>query len=253
MLQDAMIIAGDAFRDATRRKFVVFLLLMIAVLQVAVFSLYGEISLGVHDKMLKDASLAMVSIVGLISALSIGFQVPRELRERTAMTLFAKPLGREAYLVGKVLGGAGISLMNMFVVAVGCIFVLNMNGLTDKTFVAGYFQSFILTYVGSIDVIALALLLSIFLSEGAVAIGSIVIYVVGNAAYMMSVSSSGLSAVGSILKYVLPNYFMLDIKTEAAAGLSTSMSYVGISAAYGIVYAVMVTALCITLFKGRDL
>lgn len=253
MFQDAMIIAGDAYRDATRRKGVVYLLLLIAIAQVAVFSLYGEISLGVEDKMLMDASLAMISLVGLVSALSIGFQVPRELRERTAMTLFAKPMGREAYLVGKALGGAGLAFRNMLVVALGCLFVLNSKDLTTQAFTVGFFQSFLLSFIATIDIIAIALLLSIFLTEGAVVMGCIIVFALGNATYMMSVSETGLSAIGGILKYVLPNFFLLDIKTEVAASLKTSFPYLAFSAAYGICYAVMVTSLCVTLFKKRDL
>ena len=253
MFQDAMIIAGDAYRDANRRTGVVYLLLIIAILQVAVFSLYGEISLGVEDKMLMDASLGMVSLVGLISALSIGFQVPRELRERTAMTLFAKPMGREAYLVGKVLGGAGLAFRNMLVVAIGCLFILNSNDLTNQAFTTGFLQSFLLSFIATVDVIAIALLLSIFLSEGAVVMGCVIVFVLGNATHMMSVSETGLSAIGGVLKYVLPNYFLLDIKTEVAASLPTSFPYLASAAAYGICYAVMVTSLCVTLFKKRDL
>ena len=84
MIEDAMIIAGDSYREATRRKGVVFLLLLIAVAQVAVFSLYEEISLGVSDKMLMDSGLAMVTLVGIMSSMGVVFQVPKELRDRTA-------------------------------------------------------------------------------------------------------------------------------------------------------------------------
>lgn len=253
MISDAYTIAGDAFRDATRRKGVVYLLLLIAIAQVSVFSLYGEISLGIEDKMLMDASLGMVYLVGLVSAFSVAFQVPRELRERTAMTLFAKPMGRESYLVGKVLGGSALAFRNMLVVALGSLFILSSKDITNAAFTVGYFQSFVLALVAAVDVIAISLLLSIFLSEGAVVIGAIISIVLGNATYMMSNSESGMATIAAALKYVLPNFFLLDIKTEVAAGLSSSMPYVASSAAYGVAYAVMLTSLCVLLFKRRDL
>ncbi|MBF0196758.1 MAG: ABC transporter permease subunit [Planctomycetes bacterium] len=254
MIEDAMIIAGDAYRDATKRKGVVYFLLGIAILQVGVFSLYEEISLGVADKLVKDAAVGMLSLVGILSGLTVIFQVPRELRERTAMTLFAKPLGREAYLLGKMIGVSGLALRNMIVVALGSLFILNTQGqLGDSSFVRSFFESGLLSFVGVIDIVAIALLLSIFLSEGVSIIVTAVIFVFGNALYMLANSSAGVASVATIAKYILPNFYLLDIKTEAVAELSYSPEYIGLSSAYGLSYAVMIMALSVIIFKKRDL
>jgi ABC-type transport system involved in multi-copper enzyme maturation permease subunit len=253
MIEDVMTIAGDAYRDATRRKGIVYLLLLIAVAQVSVFSLYDEISLGIANKMLTDAGLAMVFLVGIISAMSVAFQVPKELRDRTAMTLFAKPMGRESYLVGKVVGISWLALRNMGLVGLGILLVFGFKNMGDESLVVGFLQSLLLAFVAAVDFIAIALLLSLFLSEGAVAIAMLVILVVGSASYSWSVSQSSLASVASLVKYILPNLYLLDIKSEVAAGLKTSGSYLALSAGYGLSYAVMLTCLSISIFKRRDL
>ena len=254
MLHDALTIAGDAYRDANRRRSVVFFLLFIAVLQVAVFSLYGDISLGIEDKLLKDSGMAMVMVVGLFSALTAAFQIPRELRERTAMTLFAKPMGRESYILGKVIGVGGLALRNMIIVALGVLWVLNMKGLPKfGEFSVAYLQSFLLSFAAAVDLVALSVLLSLFFTEGAVVLLSIITYFVGNATFMLAVSDSGMAMVAKVFKYVLPSFFLLDIKSEAAAGLSVSPTYMCLSVAYGLAYAVALVALSMVLFRKRDL
>jgi len=253
MLNDAMTIAGDAFRDANRRKGVVYFLLIIAIAQVAVFALYGEISLGIEDKLLKDVGLGMISLVGLLSALAMAFQIPRELREKTAMTLFAKPLGRESYLVGKLMGISFLAIRNMGIVALGVIFILNSNELTGDGFTSGFLQSFLLTVVGTIDLIAITLLISLYLTEGISVLLAIILTILGNLTFAISHSETGLSSVAGIFKYILPNFYLFDIKSEVAASLNTSVPYMLFASGYGIAYAIMLASLSLILFRKRDL
>ena len=254
-MNDVMTIAADAYRDATKRKGVTYFLLFLAIAQVAVFSLYEEISLGIHEKMIKDASLGVLYLVGIVSSMALAFQVPRELRERTAMTLFAKPMGRESYLAGKVLGIGMLSLRNLVFVSIGVLVVVKLvqPDLLDKEYVSGYGQAFLMTFVASVTLVSLCLLLSLFMSEGSVVIGLVVILVLGNASFGLSHSEGSLSFVGTVLGYLLPNLYLLDIKTETAAGIATSNGYVFMGMLYGLSYAVMVTSLSMVLFRKRDL
>jgi len=253
MLNDAMTIAGDAFRDANRRKGVVYFLLLIAIAQVAVFALYGEISLGIEDKLLKDVGLGMISLVGLLSALAMAFQIPRELREKTAMTLFAKPLGRESYLVGKLMGISFLAIRNMGLVALGVIFILNSNDLTGEGFIGGFLQSFLLTVVGTIDLIAITLLISLYLTEGISVLLAVILTILGNLTFAIAHSETGLASVAGIFKYILPNFYLFDIKSEVAASLNTSVPYMLFASGYGIAYAIMLASLSLILFRKRDL
>ena len=83
---------------------------------------------------------------------------------------------------------------------------------------------------------------------------SLIIFFVGNATYMLSVSSGkGMAALASLLKHVLPNFYIMDIKTEVAAGLEVSAPYLLYGLAYGLAYAVAITALAVVLFKKKDI
>jgi ABC-type transport system involved in multi-copper enzyme maturation permease subunit len=253
MIQDAMTIAGDSFRDANRRKGVVLFLLLIAIAQVGVFKLYGEISLGIEDKLLKDVGLGMIALVGILSGLTMAFQIPRELREKTAMTLFAKPLGRESYIIGKWLGICFLAMRNMAIVTIGILCIYVLCDLNKGDFIGGMLQSVLLALVGTIDLIAITLLISLYLSEGISVLIAVIITLVGNLTFGLAHSESGMAAVAGIAKYILPNFYLFDIKSEVAAGLTTSVQYMLFATGYGIAYAVMLTSLSVILFRKRDL
>ena len=254
MIQDSLVIGIDAYKSANRRKGTIFLLLLIAILQVAVFALYKDISLGIEDKLLKDVGLGMILIVGAISGLTAAFQIPTELRERTAMTLFAKPLGREAYMLGKLIGVAVNALKNMFIVGVGVYIVFNFKGtILSQEFTIGFLQSFLLVFISVIDLIALTLILCLFMSEGVVVLTTLCVFVLGNAVFMLSYSSTGISAIAGVLKYILPNFYLFDIKNEAAANLSISSQYIAFTSLYGIAYAVVALSIALLVFNKKDL
>jgi hypothetical protein len=256
MLNDALVIAVDSYKSANRRKGIVYFLLIVAILQVGVFSLYGEISQGNQIKMLKDVGLGMITLVGLLSALTTAFQIPGELRDRTAMTIFSKPLGREAYLVGKLIGISGLVLRNMAVVTIGILIILMLNdkAILNKAFTSSFLQSFWLSFLGSIDLIAVTLILCLFLSEGTVVISAVIIFILGNATYMFANSDTGLAGIAGIVRYIIPDFHMFDIKSETASiALDVSSSFVMYSTAYGLAYATMAVSLALIIFKQRDL
>jgi len=169
------------------------------------------------------------------------------------MTLFAKPLGRESYLIGKLLGITFLALRNMLIVALGVIFILNSNNLTGNGFVGGFLQSFLLTFIGTVDLIAITLLTSLYLTEGISVLLAVILTIVGNLTFALANSETGLAGIMGIIKYILPNFYLFDIKSEVAASLNTSVPYMLFATGYGIAYAVMLTSLSVILFRKRDL
>jgi ABC-type Na+ efflux pump permease subunit len=51
-----------------------------------------------------DVSLTLNTVAAILIAVSITFEIPRELRDGVASTLLTKPLGRTQYIVGKFIG-----------------------------------------------------------------------------------------------------------------------------------------------------
>src|SRR5213593_3021743 len=121
-------IARNAFREAVRDRvlynLVVFVLLLIAG---AIF--LGELSAGQEAKIIVDLGLSAMLLFGAFIAIFVGVGlVWKEIERRTLYAIFAKPVGRGEFLLGKYLGlcltlavnvvvmGAGVTLVLLYVV-----------------------------------------------------------------------------------------------------------------------------------------
>jgi ABC-type transport system involved in multi-copper enzyme maturation permease subunit len=97
-------IAVNAFLELVRQP--VFLLLMTASTLFCIFlSLVPYIALGDDPKLVKDAALALMFVVGLFGAvINASASVAHEIRTGTALAVLAKPVGRARFLLAKYVG-----------------------------------------------------------------------------------------------------------------------------------------------------
>src|SRR5215218_3901289 len=115
-------IARNAFREAVRDR-VLYNLVIFVLLLTAAAIFIGELSGGQERKIIVDLGLSAMLLFGVFIAIFVGVGlVYKEIERRTVYAIFAKPVGRGEFLVGKYLGlcltlavnvavmGAGVSL-----------------------------------------------------------------------------------------------------------------------------------------------
>src|SRR6267154_6856210 len=112
-------IARNAFREAVRDRvlynLVVFVLLLIAG---AIF--LGEISAGQEAKIIVDLGLSAILLFGVFIAIFVGVGlVYKEIERRTLYAIFAKPVTRGEFLIGKYLGMTATLFVNIVVMGIG--------------------------------------------------------------------------------------------------------------------------------------
>src|SRR5216110_1353532 len=108
-------IARNAFREAVRDRvlynLVIFVLLLIGG---AIF--LGELSDAQETKIIIDMGLSAMLLFGAFISIFVGVGlVYKEIERRTIYTIFAKPVGRGEFLVGKYLGLCLTLFVNVFV------------------------------------------------------------------------------------------------------------------------------------------
>lgn len=107
-MKACLILAWNSFQEAKHNKVLHIAGLFCAVL--IMFSLFmGEVSLYQNEKVVKDAGLASISLLGIFVAAFLGVNsLYRELEGRTIYAVMAKPLERFQILLGKYLGMVGV-------------------------------------------------------------------------------------------------------------------------------------------------
>jgi hypothetical protein len=128
----AAVIARLTLSDALRQG-VTWLALALALALLALTGLFGMFNFEAVDRMrmASTAGLALALALGVVlAALHASLGIHRELADRTALTLFAKPVGRGAYLIGKAAGVTGTALVASLVVALAHAGLLALGAAT---------------------------------------------------------------------------------------------------------------------------
>lgn len=246
-------VARNTFREAVRDK-VLYVLLFFAAATILGSKALGWISVGQDIKIVKDISLAAVSVFGALIAIFVGTSlVYKEIDKRTIYTILSRPMARYEFILGKYIGLIaliGLVTVLMTVVTAGYLFVLG--GSIDSTFLVAV----LLIYWKLLLVTALSVLLSSLTSPilGAIIVFSL--YVLGHATAILKDLPDQIQGLARFVLessyYLLPNLSNFNLNAEAANSVAVSPLYVIWALLYGAIYTAMLLTLAAFAFEGRD-
>jgi ABC-type transport system involved in multi-copper enzyme maturation permease subunit len=281
-------VARATYGEVTRRPIYLILLLGFAV-AVYFSRLLTLFSFNQEIQMVREMGMATLSFWSfLILALSSALVVTHELEDRTAVTLLAKPLRREHFLLGKYAGLvaalvpglillAGTLFLTLWIMsfehlpirdrdvalgveagrspsgvvwnAVWTHFIAEQGGVVLQGALLALFQSAIL---GALAV-SFAAFFPLVVSVGAVT----AIFVLGNVSAYMLASLDQLeiglvSALGRAATYVFPNLGYFNLQTYYSEGRMVGLEYLAGSFAYAALYVAAVFLVSCSLFQRRE-
>lgn len=223
--------------------------------------LFGMFNFDTEDRlrMLATAGVAVTVINGLfLSVVGVSQSVHDELASRTALTLFAKPLGRGTYLVGKALGAwltvvaSGLVLM---AVHAGLLWLGGRSGFEDAlashsaadaipvpwqpilvAHALGFLHGGVMACIAAVLALRLALVANILVCFG--------IFVTGHLL-------AGMKLMGAVVIPAL-SIFNVDDAIQLM-GQSVSWTYVGSAALYSILFAAGCLLVGLSVFQRQDI
>lgn len=247
-------VAQNTFREAVRDK-VLYVLLFFAAAAILGSKALGWVSIGQDIKIVKDISLAAVSVFGVLIAIFVGTNlIFKEIDKRTIYTIICRPMHRYEFIVGKYLGLAMVLLLvTVAMTVVAALYVLVLGGGLDATF----FYAALLIYAELLLVTALAVLMSSLASP---ILGAIIVfcaYVVGHGTAILANLPAHFEGTvsGKVLHaiyYVLPNLSNFNIRPEAANGVAIAPSYVLWALGYCVIYTTLLLVLAALAFEDKD-
>ena len=118
-LSNLIIIARNTFRETVRDRVLDNLVFFVLLITAAAVFL-GELTAGNEARVIVNLGLTAVLFFGTFIAIFVGVSlVSKEIERRTVFAIFAKPVTRAEFLVGKYLGLCLTLLVNVAVMAVG--------------------------------------------------------------------------------------------------------------------------------------
>ena len=247
-------VAQNTFREAVRDK-VLYVLLFFAAVTIFGSKALGWISIGQDIKIMKDISLAALSIFGALIAIFVGTSlIYKEIDKRTLYTILSQPMHRHEFILGKYLGlSALLGVVTVIMAGTASSYIVLMGGGLDAVF----FLAVLLIYSKLLLVTAFAVLMSTLTSPilGAVIVFSA--YVFGHATGVFmdlppQFDGTFAKQMLEIVYYIVPNLGQFDIRAEAANDVPIRMAYVLFVLVYGAAYSAVLLVLASLAFEKKD-
>ena len=250
-------IARNTFREAVRDRVLYNLVLFVLLLTgAAVF--IGELSGGQERKIIVDLGLSAMLLFGVFIAIFVGVGlVYKEIERRTVYAIFAKPVGRGEFLIGKYLGLCLTLLVNVLVMGAGVSLALLYVSRGWDPLAIRIWPAIMLIYVELMILTGVALLFSCFSSPALSALLTFFVFIIGH----FSSDLKGLgNSMGSAtarwlfrgLYYLLPNLSNLSFVTAAAHGQMPTAAQAAIAILYAVIYIVVILAAATLIFSRRN-
>ena len=250
-------IARNTFREAVRDRVLYNLVLFVVLLSVSAVFL-GAASASQDAKIIVDVGLSATLLFGAFIAIFVGVGlVWKEIERRTLYAIFAKPVGRGEFLLGKYLGLCLTLAVNVTVMgaAVAVVLLYGVRGTTPL--LTALAPTLTLIYLELTVLTAVALLFSAFSSPVFATFASLAIFVIGHftadlKGFTALFDSPVVHGVLLALYYGLPNLSTFSQITAAAHGVVPAPGYVLWALAYAVAWDAALVAAAALLFARRD-
>lgn len=211
-------------------------------------------------RMLVDSGLAVITVLGAMIAILTGFtMIPREIETRTVYPLFAKPVGRWQFVIGKFLGAAGV---NGITVGLLSILFFLVYFIKMREFDLRLVLAVAMIYGMLIVLSGLIIFFSTFMSWIGTIIVSMVIWFIGSySQFLWDMSTAHDSGFSSVIfkgvQKLLPNFQAMDLRyaivTQELPLASFTPTMIFAPLGSGALYLVIALALAILIFNYREL
>jgi ABC-type transport system involved in multi-copper enzyme maturation permease subunit len=248
------VVAANTVREAVRDK-LLYNLLLFAALMIASGILLAQIQIADDTRIYRDVGLSAIALFGALIAVFVGINlVYREISQRTIYTMLAKPLRRWEFLLGKYLGLVALLALE---VAVMSAFFAAVLASKDSELTSGLAWAIGLIWCELALLTAVAIFFSSFTTPYLAAMFTVALWIIGHLLadlrqFGMNAEMPGLRAVTEALYWTLPNLDRLDLKSDAAAGITIETARVAWAALYTALYSGALLFGAMLLFQRRD-
>jgi ABC-type transport system involved in multi-copper enzyme maturation permease subunit len=278
----AATLAWATFQESVRRKWM-FALLIFAVVLLVISTFFTWMQPGSQEKFILDFGLGFIVIITMLMAIFLGVAlVPPEIERRTILTILSKPVDRAQFLIGKFLGLCLTLLVNLAILSIMFLLtyalfrfrldqgvkeaMMTYPGHPGLMFELGSLTTALsLQYGFLIIMAALALMLSLLLSNIAAIVVSFIVYFGGQTSGYWEYLSQGKTenavdkglapAVRDTIHaiyFVLPRFDRFDVRERIVNHMPIGFNYMFKSFSSGLVYAAVLLIISYLLFSDRE-
>jgi ABC-type transport system involved in multi-copper enzyme maturation permease subunit len=250
-------VARNTFREAVRDRVLYNLVVFVLLLTGGAIFL-GELSASQESKIIVDLGLSAVLVFGTFIATFVGVSlVYKEIERRTVYAIFAKPVGRGEFLLGKYLGLCLTLALNVAVMGTGVSLALFYVSGGYNPLAFSIWPAIALIYFELTILTAVALFFSSFSSPALSALLTFSLFIVGHFSADLKTFASALGSEGArllfaTLYYLLPNLSTYSYITPAGHGLMPPAGLFFAAVVYALAYVAVLLSAATLIFSRRN-
>jgi ABC-type transport system involved in multi-copper enzyme maturation permease subunit len=218
----------------------------------------GDLSGGQERKIIVDLGLSAMLLFGVFIAIFVGVGlVYKEIERRTIYAIFAKPVGRSEFLIGKYLGLCSTLFVNVVVMGAGVSLALIYVSRGWDPLALSIWPAILFIYIELMILTGVALLFSCFSSPALSALLTFFVFIIGHFSGDLKDLASSSKGAGARwlfggLYYLLPNLANLSFITPAGHGQWPDAWRFASVALYAVLYVVIILAAASMIFSRRN-
>jgi ABC-type transport system involved in multi-copper enzyme maturation permease subunit len=248
-------ISLNTFREAVRDRVLYNLVLFVLIITASAIFL-GEITAGNEARVIVNLGLTAMLLFGTFIAIFVGVGlVSKEIEKRTVFAMFAKPITRSEFVVGKYFGLCLTILVNVAIMGIGVSLALLYVHRSDLAL--SIWGAVALIFLELIVITAVAILFSSFSSPALSALFTFAIFIIGHFSsslheFAETLASDATRKFFEVLYYVMPNFDHFSFITNSAYGEMPPASMLCYAIFYASVYSVILIWATVLIFKRRN-
>ncbi|MEP7076214.1 MAG: ABC transporter permease subunit [Acidobacteriota bacterium] len=254
-LSTILAISRNTFREAVRDRILYNLVLFVLLVTGAAIFL-GDLTAGQEQRTIVNLGLSAMLLFGAFISIFVGIGlVSKEIEKRTVFAIFAKPVSRGRFIIGKYLGLCLTLLVNIIVMGVGVsLAVLYVGGGKLALTIWG---AIILIYLELTILTGVAIVFSSFSTPALSALLTFFVFLIGHFSASLrdlaqSLGSTSARLVFDAMYYLLPNLSNFSFITNASHGEMVPGSMLGGAILYAAVYDCILVVIAVTIFRRRN-
>jgi ABC-type transport system involved in multi-copper enzyme maturation permease subunit len=254
VLRPVSIVASYTLKELLKSKVLVSAVVMSFGIALLAW-LASEFTFGVPARVALDVGLAALSVSGYGIAIFMGATlISREIESRTIYMVISRPISREAFLIGKMIGLTLFLAINLAVLAVAAIGVAWVLGLPPSWLVLCVFLASLLECV---ILMLVVVLLSLGSNTPLTVIFSVILLLAGhaigetrNSLYVQL--RPALAKVLDFFHYIFPGFYKFNLKDLVIYQLAPPAGWLSSMFSYGLCYATFLAVLICLAIRKKD-
>lgn len=248
-------ISLNTFREAVRDR-VLYNLVVFVLLITAAAMVLGEITAGQQVRTIANLGLSAMLLFGAFIAIFVGVSlVSKEIEKKTVYAIFAKPVGRGEFIVGKYLGLVLTLFVNVGVMGLGVSLALAAVGGASLSF--SIWGAVALIFLELAILTSVAVVFSSFSSPALSALLAFMIFISGHFSEVLNDVAQNMGSplakgLFKFLYFTLPNFSNYSFITAASHSMAPTANMMLLAVAYAAVYSAVMLVIAVLIFKRRN-